>query len=139
MMVSFYAVRKLIESRKLSEKLISRRFEVSKFAPTGRAVHLFNWHDIERQYELDRPQKTQIDLPFLCNQFVHSYVFLPSINKMRHLDSVFFTSDRKRTSCLYSVDVSTIIELFEQTGRDYPAGLTAGWDAKRSDYIVKNR
>ena len=38
---------------------------------------------------------------------------------MRHLDSIFFTSDRKRTSCLYSVDVSTIIELFEQTGRDY--------------------
>ncbi len=138
LMVGFYAVRKLIESKKLTDSLRSKLIQVTELAPTGKPVQLYNWHHIDRLYILDKPKKKKIDLPTLCNQFVHSYIFLPIFDEARKLNGVYVTSDRKRSACLYYVDVQKIIEIFEQVGEDYPASQTFIWDSKKGDYKVKS-
>lgn len=137
-MVGFYVIRKLVEAKKISDGLVSKQIHAKEFAPTGRAVTLLNWHHIDRLYRLDAPKKSQIDLMALCHQFVHSYIFMLSFDGKNRLNGVFLTSDRKRTSCLYYVEIQSIINLFEQVGRNYPFRQTTTWDSKKGDYLVKN-
>jgi hypothetical protein len=108
----FYAVRKLIESKKLTDSLKSKAIQVTEFAPAGKTVHLHNWHHIDRLYNLDTPKKAKIDLLSLCDQFVHSYIFLLSFDEGSKLKGVFVTSDTKRISCLYHIDVQHVIDIF---------------------------
>lgn len=137
-MVGFYAIRKLIEAKKISDSLVSRQIRVWKFAPTGNAVTLLNWHHIDRLYRLENSKKSQIDLIALCHQFVHSYIFMLSFDGRKRLNGVFLTSDRGRASCLHYVEIKSIVNLFEQVGRDYPSRQSATWDSKKGDYMVKN-
>ena len=39
-----YAIRKLIEAKKLSDELEARTINVVEYPPTGKAVDLLNWH-----------------------------------------------------------------------------------------------
>jgi hypothetical protein len=138
LMGGFYAVRKLIESKKLSDSLSSKAIQVLEFAPTGKRIHLYNWHHIDRLYKLDSSKGSKIDLFSLCHQFVHSYIFLLSFDEARKLHGVFVTSDRKRSSCLYYIDLQKIVDIFEQVGHDYPANGSFEWDEKKGDYEVRN-
>jgi len=138
LMTGFYAVRKLIEAKKLTDALVAKRIPVWEFPAIGKPIHLFNWHHIDRLYALQKSKKSQIDVEHLCHQFVHSYVFLLSFDDKRQLNGVFLSSDKKRSSCLYYVEIRAIIDLFERVGRNYSASGSFAWDAKRLDYVVKN-
>ena len=138
LMSGFYAVRKLVESKKLSQNLISKHFPVTEFPPSGKAVNLLNWHHIDRLFKLDEPNKTSIDLLSLCNQFVHSYIFVPSFSDTKKLAGIFVASDRMRTSRLYHMEIEQAVELFEEVGRDYPTEAHFVWDKKKQDYRATN-
>jgi hypothetical protein len=138
LMMGFYAIRKLIEAKKICDALVSRQIHVKEFAPTGKMATLLNWHHIDRFYKLESSKKTQIDLMAICHQFVHSYIFILSFDDNRRLDGVFLTSDKKRSSCLYYVEIKSIIDLFEKVGRDYPTEAHFIWDKKKQDYRVTN-
>lgn len=135
--MGFYAIRKLIEAKKLTDALVAKQIPVWEFPATGKSVHLYNWHHIDRLYELEKSKKTQIDVLYLCHQFVHSYIFLLSLDDKRRLNGVFLSSDRKRTSCLYHVEITAVIELFGAVGRNYPYKASSTWDGKTGDYVVK--
>lgn len=138
LMVGFYAVRKLIESKKLTDSLTSKAIQVTEFAAASKPVHLYNWHHIDRLYKLDTPKKAKIDLLSLCHQFVHSYIFLLSFDEDRKLQGVFVTSDRKRSSCLYHIEVQKVIDIFEQVGHNYPTKSMSTWNEKTGDYRIGN-
>jgi hypothetical protein len=137
-MNGFYAVRKLIESQKLSQSLMSKHFTVTEFPPSGKAANLLNWHHIDRLLRLDEPNKTSVDLLSLCNQFVHSYVFVRSLSDQNKLTGIFVASDWKRRSCLYHIEIKQAVELFEEVGRDHPTEAHFVWDKKKQDYRVTN-
>src|ERR1700733_4181247 len=120
-MSSFYAVRKLIEAKKLSEKVTSSSLRVTRFPSTGKPVHRLGWHHLERLCDFPRAVQTNIGLRDLCNQFVHGYVFQLMFTEQGGLDGVLVTSDDNRRSCLYLINVRQIINVFEGIGRDYPA------------------
>lgn len=95
LMTGFYAVRKLIEAKKLTDALVAKRILVWEFPAAGKPVHLCNWHHIDRLYDLEKSKKTQIDVLDLCHQFVHSYIFLLSFDNKRRLNGVFFWFGQK--------------------------------------------
>jgi hypothetical protein len=138
LMSGFYIVRKLVEAKKLSQKLISKNFQVTEFPPSGKAVNLHNRHDIDRLFKLDEPNKTSIDFLSLCNQFVHSYVFVLCFSDIKKLTGIFVASDWMRTSRLYYVEIEHAIKLFDEVGGDYPTETHFIWDKKKQDYKVTN-
>jgi hypothetical protein len=138
LMSGFYAVRKLLESKKFSQNLMSKHLPVAEFPPSGKAVNLLNWHHIDRLFRLDEPNNTSIDLLSLCNQFVHSYVFVPSFSDIKQLTGIFVASDWMRTSRLYHVEIEQAVELFEEIGRDYPTEAHFVWGKNKRDYRVTN-
>ena len=138
LMMGFYTIRKLIEAKKLTDALVAKQIPVWEFPATGKPVHLYNWHHIDRLYALEKSKKTQIGVLDLCHQFVHSYIFMFSFDDKKQINGVFFSSDRKRSSRLCHMEIKAVIKLFEEVGRNYPSTSSQTWNAKTGDYAVKS-
>jgi hypothetical protein len=138
-MFGFFAVRKLIESRKLTEKVSRMSLQVQNYPPKGRKIHHFNVHRIDDLYDLTRPKAGRVGLPFLCNQVVHSYVFSWTFEEPLTLSGVLVSSDRERSKRLLQISIAAIIRTFEAIGSDDAVGLTARFDDKKGDYVLHLR
>ncbi|MCY1205087.1 hypothetical protein D9M72_166230 [compost metagenome] len=120
--VGFYAIRKLLDTFKVSPGTRRRTYLMVWFPSVGTA-NCTNWHWLDEHFDLDSRHEEQRDLIFLCNQFIHSYFFLPVIDKMGTLAGAHIASDRVRKEKLYFVGIAQIIEAFRTVGRDYPSKL----------------
>ena len=79
-MIGFYIIRKLIESQKLTNKLVSTNLNGLKYPTSKNGITIFNNHRIEEFYDLENPQKAKFKLDFLINQFIHSFIFKPIVS-----------------------------------------------------------
>lgn len=123
LMIGFYTIRKLIEAYKVSDSIASSHYQISWF-PNREPIRYLNWYRIDVLYDLTQETKESRDLRFLCNRFIHSYVFI--------IDSsgIFVASDKDRNQRLYYVSMDTIIKIFRLVGRDYPAYGSYEYDQK---------
>ena len=64
----------------------------------------------------------QRDIEFICNLFVHSYVFVVSGHSP--LEGVFVSTDRQKNKRVYFVSLKNIVKIFRIVGRDYPREST---------------
>lgn len=117
--LGFYAIRKLIESKKISDSLSQRRHELKEFPYSGNAESLAT-HMKDTEYDLSTGRMAHLTTIDLCNQFIHSHHFLPFLPDGKHLIGFFFCSDRKRTSGIYLVTIFTIVEIYRSIGSNYP-------------------
>jgi hypothetical protein len=119
--MGFYAVRKLLPTFKLSESTKRLSGEVSWFPPqSGQPVDYFHRSDVDELFCLDRPTKETRDVGFLCNQVIHSYIFVNSTTEAGKLDGFFVSSDTMRRKRLYFFPVALVVQVFRTVGRDYP-------------------
>jgi len=135
-MLGFYSIRRLIEARKLSDITITHQLRVSAYSSFGKPVTLYNWHNLDQLYDLDSGQPISRDVRFLCNQFIHSYVFLPAFRENGSLASILVASEYERSRSLYDVAVAQIIGLFELVGIDYPNESVSRFNKEKQDYDV---
>jgi hypothetical protein len=117
--LGFYAVRKLLDTFKVSDSTKEMKIDLVVH-PAIRRVDYLNWHQLDKNYDLNLRKSETKDIRFLCNQFVHSYVFMTSEIEGR-LNGFFVTSDRDRHSKCYFVDVEHVLKIFRTVGRDYPS------------------
>lgn len=117
--IGFYSIRKLLETFKLSPSTKSLVFHL-QWSPCMKMVDYFNAHRIEELFDLDAIHLEDRDLAFLCNQFIHSYVFVPVHHEAGALAGVYVSSDRSRHEKLYFVELSQVVHAFRTVGRDYP-------------------
>ncbi len=133
-MMGFYAVRKLFEAHKLSDRNKSRTFHLTRFRWSGKPVTQMNWHHIDRCYDLSKGEATDKPVRFVCDQFIHSYVFMCVFSDGGGLDGILVSSDEERNKSLYLVPVEQIISTFKAVGKDYPSRLSAKWNPEKLDY-----
>ncbi|HKF04323.1 MAG TPA: hypothetical protein VKB49_18520 [Candidatus Sulfotelmatobacter sp.] len=130
-MMGFYMLRKLLEAKKLSQSRGASVVRVERFRWNGKPVHRLNWHHLDRMYDLSAREKAQKSVKFLCDQFVHSYIFEPLFLE-DGLDGIFVTSDRERARYLYFLSIDTIIFLFEAVGKDYPSKVSDDVESEKA-------
>lgn len=137
--LGFYAIRKLLDTFKVSQSVRRSRF-VMYWSPCIKSVDYMNAHRIEKHYDLDVRHTEQRDLTFLCNQFIHSYVFAPVIDEAGALVGAYIASDKVRNQKLYFVGLNEIVVAFRTVGRDSPAEQhlrrnerTGQWEEEVSD------
>ncbi len=138
-MIGFYAVRKLVDSRVLTDSRVTRLIPVRVY-PKKRETTItrFDRHDIVRHYDINRERLESRPLLFVCNQVVHSYVFSLLIQENGGLESIVVCSDKERQSKIFRIEIRTIAELFESIGHDRVRKMWASFDTHISDYIVRN-
>ena len=68
--ISFFIVRKLIESSKLSSKTTNQKVKMFR-SPCVKKVNNRNFWDIEKLYDLQKEEIVNKSVVFVCNQFIH--------------------------------------------------------------------
>jgi hypothetical protein len=90
----------------------------------GSVIDYHNKNDLDRHYDLSQEFQEQRDLEFLCNQVVHSYVFVIATDEDGAVVGFFVASDRIRHHKVYHVSLADVIRIFRTVGRDYPSTQT---------------
>lgn len=129
--IGFYAIRKLLVTLKLSPLTKKLASQVTWFPPQSeQSVDYFHRSDVDELFDLDRPSQEERDLAFLCNQVIHSYVFVNATDEVGKLDGFFVSSDTMRRRRLYFFGLPAVLRVFRAVGRDYP---------KNSHYVFNER
>ncbi len=133
--VSFYSIRKLYESHKVSGDNFDKNIEVFSY-PTNvwsneNGINFFSRYN--NHFKMHEPSRDAITVKYLCNQVIHSYFF--EIEVDIGLDSILVASDFDAKKRIRRVSVDTLINVFESIGNDYPSRIE--YDSKRNKpYLI---
>jgi hypothetical protein len=138
-MVGFFYVRKLIESRKLSRDFADRQIPATSYPAKGKHIYLMNVHrDLDELFDMDAPTKVNLKIEDLANQLIHSYIFYLSTEQGGPLRGILVASDRIRNRELLEISARDIVKIFDLAakGEDDKA-ISMRYDEKRQDYVVR--
>lgn len=135
--MGFYSVRKLLETFNLSQTTRQLTYDLTFYsALTDARVDYFNRSDIHKHYELERGTSDKRDVGFICNQVIHSFVFVLAITESGAIDGAFLASDTMRHRRLYFIPLRHIVHLFRTVGRDYPSDQRYVRDEKTGQWVL---
>ena len=137
-MLGFYIVRKLKEAQKLTVSLVEQQVNIQAFPSNGINVTCMNWHRLNELYDFTLPNGQMRYLGFICDQIIHSYVFMVEFDDNSTIKGILFCSDQKRNTELYSLKIDKLIELFDDIGNNYPSSATFTFNSDKKDYNVLN-
>ena len=120
MFIGFYAIRKLMDTVKIKDSTRELKVQLS-WSPNLKQVDLLNSHRIDELYDLEKAGNETRTLKFLCDQLVHSYIFMPVENEQGGISGFYFTSDRDRERKLFYITSQVVIGIFTLVGNDYPS------------------
>ena len=118
----FYSIRKLIESQKVSDSLKLKSYEIRGFPHQKGgepSIEEFNGP----KYDFGNAGICKLTILQLCNQFIHSYHFVPFISGGKNLIGFFFCSDLKKKSWLYFINVFDVVEIYRAVGQNYSSSI----------------
>jgi hypothetical protein len=117
----FYAIRKLLDTYKVTDKAKAKSF-VLKWFPlkANKPGDYLNWHRISEHYDLKSSASETRDIRFICDQFIHSFIFIQVFTKARKISGFFISSDRARYKKLYFIELRQVLSAFRIIGRDDP-------------------
>ena len=126
-MIGSFIVRKLMDSNKITTVLSNSDVEISHYPFNGEhAPDHFNWHNIERFYDVESRSDSKLPLREVCNQLIHSFVFLPVLDETsRHLAGILCSSDRRRYAYLYEIEAKKLVDVFHSVAISYPTKMAA--------------
>lgn len=136
-MVGCYSVRKLLEAKtKISTEYLNNKIQIISHRCIKPPVTINNWHRVEVLYDLDKKRTVNKSIKDICNQFVHSYVFMPAFFDCSNLQGFFVSSDYDRNKVLYYVTLGQATDIFLKIGDDYPDRVSLTFDEGNNDYVV---
>lgn len=136
--VSFYAVRKLIDTYKISEETKKLNFQLP-YHPVvaGKTVDYLNRHRILESYDTTKACTETRDITFIANQVIHSYVFEFATDDNGGIDGVFVASDTSRHQRLYYYSMVLMLSIFRAVGLDNVSEQHLIRDAKTGQWVIR--
>jgi hypothetical protein len=138
LMVAMFCIRTLIERHKISDDLATKSLIVEAFPKrTSKLTTRLNNHRIDELFDMERSTQRTLDLAFLCNQIIHSYIIFP-LRTGQRFTHLLVCSDYERNRFLYLVTVELIVSLIREVGTNYPNSSEFRFDPKKKDYTVRS-
>ena len=134
--ISFFMIRKLIESTKLSSKTTEYKAKIFR-SPCVSKVNNRNFWDIDKLYDLGNEEIVLKNVNFLCNQLIHGGAMFAYREKDRNWGGIYTCSDFEREKYVYRIPLDEIITILEITGNDYPHEISMDYSESKGDYVVK--
>ena len=135
--IGCYVIRKLIEAHKVSDSTKKLTCKAQCFR-NRRPVNYSNWHRLDQLYDIKRGTAGFVEVGTMCNQVIHSYVFLMGENEEEER-GIFLASDRSRNQEVTFVQLKEIIRVFRTVGQDYPSEVHWTWDPNTGKEEIKTR
>jgi hypothetical protein len=138
-MTAAYAVRKLLDSFKLSDELKREGVQVRRHDLIGKPVDIWSRYEFWEHYDMESTRTVTLSLSELCNQIIHSWIFMLSASDQEpsYFDGIYVSSDRERKQCVYFVPVGTLVDLFRAVAADDIVELHTKTDAEGVRHIVR--
>jgi hypothetical protein len=127
-MVSAYAVRRLHEAHKVSDALAARQWAIVEHRLIDRAPDLWGRFEPWEYYDFESSHDVELDLTRLCNQIIHSWVWMISATTNGEFDGIYVSSDRQRRRSLYFMHVDVLVALFRTVGNEDIVEMTMSRD-----------
>ncbi len=134
--ISFFCIRKLFETHKVSSKYREYKAQVYSYAPSGKKITKLNQHAIDEVYDLDNEKKVSKKILFLANQLIHSCTIFAYRNEDRNWGGIYACSDFERNKTIYRIPIEEIISIFKLVGNNYPSSFSMYWNEEKGDYYV---
>jgi hypothetical protein len=132
----FYSIRKLFDTLKVTDAIKAAEVRISSHANVKPATWR-NRDDIASCYDLGAAVQEARPIRFICNKFIHSFVFVPRVGERGGLDGLYFTSDQEKDRKLFLIDIDSVIEIFERVGENYPVAMEWRRDPKTGADTIK--
>ncbi|MEV0271440.1 hypothetical protein AB0H43_21900 [Hamadaea sp. NPDC050747] len=134
-----YAVRKLVEARKISDELAAETVTAREHLLVGRPVDIWNRDKFYKYYDMEHPQPVELPLADFCNQVIHSWVWMLSgAEEPPHLfNGIYVSSDRKRKSRVYFFAADVLVRVFRAVAHDDIVSSVMQRDSNGDMHIVK--
>lgn len=111
-MTSAYAIRRLNEAHKIPDDLAKTKVPVIRHKRIGSVPDIWNRHEIWEHYDLENGVPDHITIPHLCNQLIHSFVWVLSVTEDTELfNGAFVASENERHKHLYFLPVESLVAL----------------------------
>ncbi|MDQ0978532.1 hypothetical protein [Pseudomonas synxantha] len=134
--VGFYAVRKLLETFQLSTKTKALKYEISFFSAFNDAnPDYFNRDKLQKHYDWKQQKLQTLDIEFICNQVIHSYIFILVLSDAGTIEGCYLSSDTMRKKKLFFIPTTTISDIFRKVGNDYPTDQHLTRNLKTGQWI----
>lgn len=130
---SAYLIRKLLDAGKLTDRTRDSRVRV-KMSKNIKNVTRLNWHRIEELYDFSLSHSEEITIRDLCNQLIHSYVFVVALNKSGGLDALYFAADKQRNKALCRIQTKALATVLRLVGRDNPGRSEWRFNVQKGDF-----
>lgn len=101
--ISFFMIRKLIESNKLSSEIIKYKAQIFCSPCVGR-VNNRNFSDIYDLYDLEKEKPVSKNVNFVCNQLIHGGAMFAYREINRNWGGIYTCSDFERQKYVYTRD-----------------------------------
>jgi hypothetical protein len=75
-------------------------------------------------------------LPYLCNQLIHSFIFVLHFSRHGTLRGIFFNSDLTKSKKLYYLPLATLEMVFRKVATNYPMKSQISFDPIKQDYSI---
>jgi hypothetical protein len=138
LILAFFCVRTLMERRCLSNELLAQQITVDAHPKrTQEPTTWLNNHKIDELFDLATAETRQIDLAFLCNQVIHSTVFLP-VQDGHRFSHVLVCSDYERNRSLFLIELNVTVGLLMAVSKDWHNATSCVFNPKKQDYDVRN-
>lgn len=137
--IGFYAIRKLLETFKLSTSTKKTTYRLTYYNAVDNAKpDYFNCDRIDKHFNLSVEHHENRDIGFICNQIIHSFIFVISVNETGKIEGFYLASDRMKNHKLYFIPITIVIRLFKLVGEDYPSESFLMRDPKTGQWIDAN-
>lgn len=134
--ISFFMIRKLIESTKLSSKTTKYKVQIFRSPCVGN-VNNCNFWNIDKLYDLEKEETALKSVNFLCNQFIHGGAMFAYRENNRNWGGIYTCSDFEREKYVYRIPLKEILKILEIAGNDYPHEISMRYSESKGDYVVE--
>ena len=130
-----YAIRKLIEAKKVSAEIEALRIRARAHDLVKGPVDHWNWHRIDEHFDLGSSARVDLTLLSFCNQLIHSFVFI-AVTSDEGLDGFFVASDYERRRQLLHFAVPDVIHAIEAVAQDDVVYIRSEMDPSTRERVI---
>lgn len=135
-MLSAFMIRKLFDSDKVDKRINKKNVDVIIYKSNSNKINKLKNIFPERYFDIETPTQSKINIKDICNQIIHSYIFILIKNEKNELQSFCFASDYDKFKHLIEISIDNYISIVNEVGNYYSSSESYIYDNKKQDYIV---
>jgi hypothetical protein len=117
-LIAFFCIRKLIESKKLTDECANQNLKIIEYPWNGRRVDLMNRHRLEELYNVDSGTRSSVSLSFAANQMIHSFILMTVFSEGGTPFGLLMSSDFEKNRRLVEIELISLVGAIHSVCRD---------------------